>query len=146
MSGGGGSPSPYEGSDPLGDLGASGGPVPGVGNGRSGGTGDTAADGSAETACSALRFRAGLRSVNPDELALVQVGDVLLVKLFSADRPQIGAFRVTDDGTLAQQPVGVLLERVVNLLPCLSVLDFVADVEEIDGGSVTVIVRPAEAV
>ena len=115
MSGGGGSPAPFSSPDPFaGQIFGSGAPL----GGDLEGSGSAA--GGPTDRCLSLRFTARLRSVNPDEVELVGVGDVLVVELFSADRPQIGAFRTLAEGSRlfrADQPVGVLLERLVELLP-----------------------------
>jgi hypothetical protein len=124
MSGGGGSPDPFPGPDVLGRLG---------GGGPAGG--DASPD-----PCLELRFKARLRSVDPAELELVDVGDTLRVRLFTADRPQIGVFRIIGPDPLvtADSPVGVLLDRIAELLPCLSGFTYDAEVLAIDGGDVTV--------
>ena len=132
MSGGGGSPSPYGGPDPFGDP-------SGFGAGTAGGGARPA--GGTTTDCASLRFHTRLWSVDPGEVELISVGDVLEVSVFTADRAVIGAFRVGADDTLAEQPVGVIQERILNLLPCLNELGFVAVVKQVDGGSVTVLVE-----
>jgi len=129
MSGGGGSPDPFPGSDILGQLGTWG------AGGQGGGSGSS-------DPCTDLRFTARLRSVDADEADLVDVGDGLVVALFNDGRPQIGAFRITGENPLATAttPVGVLLDRIAELVPCLQRYRYRADVTRIDGGDITVTV------
>jgi hypothetical protein len=128
MSGGGGSPDPFPGTDVLGRLGS---------------TGQLPAD-AAPDPCLGLNFTARLRSVNRNELDRVDVGTILQVELFQADRPQIGVFRILDTDPLpsrANEPVGVLLERIAEILPCLTTHGYEAEVMSIDGGNVHVYVH-----
>lgn len=130
MSGGGGSPDPFPGTDVLGQLGA--GAV-------------TGGSGHAADPCSELKFTARLRSVDPGEAALVDVGTILVLDLFNTPRPQIGAFRIVhaEPQQLAATPVGVLLDRIPEIVPCLNSHIYVADVTRIDGGDVTVYIHSA---
>lgn len=124
-------------------------PWPGAGTG--GGSGDIGGgpggggQGSGEPGregCEALVFDARLRNVDPDELAHVSIGDVLTV-VFEADpTPHVPVFRRVSGG-LAGTPVGALVERLAQLLPCLAIVGFEAEVLEIDGGNTKVRVRPS---
>ena len=115
-----------------------------------GGTGDWSAQGATGIAvgggapgrlpCERLEFDARLRSVDPAQLEEVDVGEVLAVALYEATRPVVGVFRLTSS---SDGPLGVLSERLSELVPCLSLLDFEADVLSITGGDVRVHVRPA---
>ena len=80
--------------------------------------------------------------MDPDELAHVSIGDVLTV-VFEADpTPHVPVFRRVSGG-LAGTPVGALVERLAQLLPCLAIVGFEAEVLEIDGGNTKVRVRPS---
>ncbi|HYO86739.1 MAG TPA: hypothetical protein VES01_09845 [Dermatophilaceae bacterium] len=80
--------------------------------------------------------------MNPDELAHVSAGDVLSVVFESNPTPHVAVFSHVAGG-LAASPVGALVERLVELLPCLEILEFEAEVLEVDGGNTKVQVRPA---
>lgn len=92
--------------------------------------------------CEALQFEARLRNVDSEELAHVSVGDVLSVVFESDPTPHVAVFRRVVEG-LATSPVGALVERLVELLPCLEILEFEAEVLAVDGGNTRVRVRSA---
>ena len=94
-----------------------------------------------ELPCERLQFSARLRSVNADELAQVEVDDSLIVQIHEIPRPVVAVFRSADDAPIGE-PVGVLLNRLSELVPCLTVLPFRARVLSIDGGDVVVHVYP----
>jgi hypothetical protein len=102
-----------------------------------------AASGAGQEACEALEFDARLRNVDADELAEVSEGDTLPVVYLEQPSRSVAVLRVLPDGSLSTVPVGVLLDRLQELLPCLSVLSFEAEVTHIDGGNTRVRVRPA---
>jgi hypothetical protein len=103
----------------------------------------SAASGAGREACEALEFEARLRNVDADELALVSVGDVLPVVYQEEPSRRVAVLRVLPNGSRSEIPVGVLLERLQALLPCLSMLSFEAEVTHVDGGNTRVFVRPA---
>lgn len=121
-------------------------PGAGTGGGSSAQGGLPAGDGQSGSplreGCEALQFDARLRNVNPQELAHVGVGDVLSVMFESAPTPHVALFRRIAGG-LAGAPVGALVERLVELLPCLDALEFEAEVLTVDGGNTRVRVRSA---
>ncbi len=96
-------------------------------------------------ACEALEFDARLRSVDADELALVSEGEFLRVNYQEEPSRRVAVVRVLPDGSLSQVPVGVLMDRLQELLPCLLILPFEAEVTRTDGGDTRVHVRPATA-
>ncbi|WAC92225.1 hypothetical protein [Mycobacterium sp. Aquia_213] len=104
---------------------------------------DQPASSAGQEACEALQFEARLRNVDADELALVSEGDVLPVVFQEAPSRRVAVVRVQADGSLSETPVGVLLDRLSELLPCLEILSFEAEVIDIDGGNTRVLVRPA---
>jgi len=140
MSGGGGDGGGQFTTNPWPGAGTGGGPsVPGggpAGGGQGGGA-------PGQEVCEALVFEARLRNVDSDELAHVNIGDVLTVVFESNPAPHVAVFRRMPDGGLAGTPVGALVERLVELLPCLEILEFESEVLEIDGGNTRVRVRPA---
>lgn len=91
-----------------------------------------------QDACAALFFTARLRNVDAGELAEVAEGDVLEVEFRSDPTPSVGVFR---PGSSAQ--LGALAERLGELLPCLQLRRFEAEVLVVDGGNTKVEVRAA---
>lgn len=98
--------------------------------------------GAGELPCARLTFSARLRSVSAVELAEVEVGDVLSVALREEPRLVVGVYRAGVD-PMTGTPVGVLLNQLSELVPCLSLLDYDAEVTSISGGDVRVTVAPA---
>lgn len=92
--------------------------------------------------CEALEFDARLRNVDHRELAQVSEGDVLAVVYQATPNRMVAAFRTLPSGDLAATPVGALLDRLQELLPCLAFLDFEAEVTRLDGGNTRVHVQP----
>lgn len=97
--------------------------------------------GAGELPCARLQFDARLRSVDPVELAEVEVGDVLVVAFREEPRLVVGAYRAGGNPMTAT-PVGVLLDRLSELVPCLTLRDYEAEVTSISGGHVRVMVGP----
>lgn len=124
-------------SNAPGPAGGADGPGGGGVGGPAGGPG-VPDDVAGQDACEALIFTARLRNVDADELALVSVGDVLSVEYRSDPTPSVAVFR---PGSGVQ--LGALAERLGELLPCLQLLEFVAEVLVVDGGNTKVEVRPA---
>jgi hypothetical protein len=98
--------------------------------------------GAGELACGKLRLDGRLRSVDPGELAQVEVGDVLIVALREEPRPVVGVYRSGVD-PMTGTPVGVLVDRLSELVPCLALRDYEAEVTSISGGDVRVVVAAA---
>lgn len=138
MSGGGGDgggsfpTNPWPGAGPTEDAIVPGGGPAGTGSGAP-----------RQESCEALVFEARLRAVDPSELARLAVGDLLTVVFESDPTPHVGVFRRLPGGRLARTPAGALVERLAQLLPCLGILEFEAELLEIDGGNTRVQVRPA---
>lgn len=101
--------------------------------------------GAGREACEALEFEARLRNVDVGELGHVVEGDVLPVVYQDEPSRMVAVVRTLADGSPSPTPVGVLLDRLQELLPCLAVLPFEAEVTHIDGGNTRVQVRPAAA-
>lgn len=104
-----------------------------------------AVSGAAREACEALHFDARLRNVDAAELAMVAEGDTLVVVYREAPARMVAVSRRLPDGSPAPTAVGALLDRLQELLPCLAVLEFEAEVTRLDGGNTRVHVRPATA-
>ena len=139
MSGGGGDGGGQFTTNPWPGAGTGGGSsVPG--GGQSGGQGGGAPG---QEGCEALTFEARLRNVDSSELGRVDIGDVLAVVFESSPTPHVAVFRRLHGDRLAATPVGALVERLSELLPCLEILEFEAEVLEIDGGNTRVRVRAA---
>lgn len=134
MSGGGGDGGSNFPSDPWTDAG-------GADDAGSGGAPGQAPTG--PEACEALEFETRLRNVDVGELAQVSEGEVLTVIFQEEPSRMVAAIRTLPDGSLAPIPVGVLLDRLQQLLPCLAILPFEAEVTRLDGGNTRVYVRPA---
>lgn len=96
-----------------------------------------------QEACEALVFRARLRNVDSDELVHVAVGDILKVEYRTDPTPTVAVFRYVPSGAVSTVQLGALAERLGELLPCLQLLEFEAEVLDIDGGNTKVEVRPA---
>lgn len=111
--------------------------------GTDGGAGNAPAVSAQREACEALDFEARLRNVDAEELAFVSEGDVLVVAYRAEPTRIVAVSRRLPDGGIAATPVGALLDRLQELLPCLSVLEFEAEVTRLDGGNTRVQVRPA---
>lgn len=110
------------------------------GTGAAGGT-----SGGGGVNCRQLEFVARLRNVDPDEADAVQVGSVLRVEERTSPRRIIAVVRVLKDGSSAPTPLGALLDRLAEVLLCLQVLEFEAEVIALNQGDVRVLVRPASA-
>lgn len=124
-------------SNAPGPSGTADGPGSGGVGGPAGGPG-APGGGVGQDACAALIFNARLRNVDFGELAEVAEGDVLGVEYRSDPTPSVGVFR---PGSPVQ--LGALAERLGELLPCLQLRQFEAEVLVIDGGNTKVEVRPA---
>jgi hypothetical protein len=91
------------------------------------------------TDCARLRFQATLQSPQPGAVAAIAVGELLDVVLApgSGTTPPVIEVRRPDGTT-----VGALIEYVTDLLRCLREgYEYVAEVREISGGAVRVLVR-----
>lgn len=118
----------------------------GSGGGADGGGGDMAGPSVAsagQEACEALEFDARLRNVDAGELARVSEGDILAVVYQDEPARMVAVLRHLPGGGPAATPVGALLDRLQELLPCLALLEFEAQVKHLDGGNTRVHVRPA---
>ena len=100
---------------------------------------------SGQEACEALEFDARLRNVDPGELGHLSVDDVLTVAYQDQPARMVAVFRELPGGKLADTPVGALLDRLQELLPCLGILPFEAVVTHLDGGNTRVHVQPRSA-
>lgn len=129
-----GAPGSGTSSGPGGGVGSSGAGVPGP-----------SVTGAGQEACEALEFNARLRNVDATELAHVAEGNVLAVVYQEEPARMVAVFRHVPGGDLAATPVGALLDRLQELLPCLALLEFEAEVTHLDGGNTRVRVRPASA-
>lgn len=106
----------------------------GGGTSRDGG-GFGGAGGSTEVPCSQLTFRARLQSPQPQVVTLLRSGDELDIVL--TDDPAVQA--ISSHGL-----AGHITTRLPDLLRCInSGFAFVAVVDDVNGGSVEVTVRPA---
>jgi hypothetical protein len=94
--------------------------------------------GAGQEACEALEFDARLRNVDDNELANVAEGDVLPVVYRGEPSRSVAVVRILPDQGLSPTPGGVLLDRLQELLTCLSILSFEAEVTRIDGGNTRV--------
>ena len=119
--------------------------APGGGDGPGGEVPGPAVTGAGREACEALEFDARLRNVDVGELAHVSEGDILAVVYQDEPARMIAALRYLPGGDLADTPVGALLDRLQELLPCLALLEFEAEVTHLDGGNTRVRVRPASS-
>lgn len=100
---------------------------------------------SGQEACEALEFDARLRNVDPSELERLSTGDILAVVYQDQPARMVAMFRQLPEGGSAATPVGALLDRLQELLPCLSIVTFEAVVTELDGGNTRVHVQPQSA-
>lgn len=101
--------------------------------------------GAGQEPCEALEFDARLRNVDDNELAQVALGDVLPVVYREEPSRSVAVVRVLPDQSLSPTPVGVLIDRLQELLACLSIVSFEAEITLIDGGNTRVHVRPASS-
>lgn len=93
--------------------------------------------------CAQLSFEARLRSVERHEAEQLEIGEELLVTMRPAPRPAIVAYRQVRGGLAADVPVGALLERLSELLPCLRLYSYEATVLSVNDGDVRVRVHVA---
>jgi hypothetical protein len=93
--------------------------------------------------CAQLSFDARLRSVDADAAEQLEIGEELRVTMRSTPRPAVVVYRHAQPGLAAETPVGALLDRLSELLPCLRLYDYEATVVSVNGGDVRVRVHVA---
>lgn len=91
--------------------------------------------------CAQLTFEARLRSVDREEAEQLEIGEELIVTMRPGRRPAVVAFRQIQPGVPTQTPVGALLDRLSELLPCLRLYNYEAAVVSVNEGNVRVSVH-----